>query len=124
MTNKARGFVSLQLGEEMLAICLGLGALAEIEDAFGVESFEQAPLFSGGSVSAKSLRKFLVALLEGNGFEMTATRAAALAKLQPGDVLTLMNSLFAASGLAKNGAAEARKDGSAPLEDASAGVLG
>lgn len=124
MANRARGFVPLQLGDETIDICLGLGALAEIEDAFGVDSFEQAPLFSGQALSAKSLRKFLEALLRGNGVEATPARAAALGRLQPNDVLALMESLFAASGLAKSSAAEAPKGNAAPLEGASAGELG
>jgi hypothetical protein len=124
MTNRARGFVPLQLGDETLDISLSLDALAEIEDAFDVDSFEQAPLFKGGVVSARTLRKFLDALLKGNGHEATPARAVALGQLQPSEVFALMESLFVASGLAKNGAAEAPKDGAAPLEDASAGGPG
>lgn len=124
MANKARGFVEFQLGEETLDICLGLGALAEIEDAFGVESFEQAPLFVGGRVSAKPLLRLLSALLKGNGIEVTPERSAALTRLQPAGVLSLMETLFVASGLSKDGRSAPAEDGSAPLEDASAGEPG
>ncbi|TDX61924.1 tail tube GTA-gp10-like protein [Methylosinus sp. sav-2] len=115
MANKVRGAVSLQLGEERLDVTLGLGALAEIEDAFEVESFEQAPLFSGRGVSARLAIKWLEALLKGNGFEPTPARRAALLALAPTDVLDLVQSLFEASGL--NATKEPPKEtgGEAPL---------
>ena len=37
MPNRRRGEVALQLGETRYTLCLTLGALAELEDAFGVQ---------------------------------------------------------------------------------------
>lgn len=39
--NKARGEVTLQLGEKSYALCATMGALAEIEDALEVESIAE-----------------------------------------------------------------------------------
>ena len=37
MPNRRRGEVALQLGDTRYTLCLTLGALAELEDAFGVQ---------------------------------------------------------------------------------------
>ncbi|WP_018266526.1 GTA-gp10 family protein [Methylosinus sp. LW4] len=124
MANKVRGAVSLQLGEETLNICLGLGALAEIEDAFEVDSFEQAPVFAGRGVSARSALKFLEAILNGNDFELTPARLAALRTLRPNEVFDLIQSLFRASGLEAAASPEAQEGAAPPLGAESAGASG
>lgn len=125
MANKARGVVAAQIGDETLELALGLGALAEIEDAFGVESFEEALNF-GERVSAKKLRAFMTALLKGNEIELTPERTKALARVTPGQFMVIMVALMEASGLKQTDAsAAAPKEGAAaPFEAVSAGERG
>ncbi|MDJ0449247.1 GTA-gp10 family protein [Methylocystis sp. JR02] len=125
MANSARGVVAAQIGDETLELSLGLGALAEIEDTFGVDSFEDALNF-GERVSAKKLRAFLAALLKGNEIELTPERTKALARMTPGQFMTIMVALMEASGLKQADATPAaQKEGAAaPFEAASAGERG
>jgi hypothetical protein len=124
MANKARGVVAAQIGDETLELALGLGALAEIEDAFGVESFEEALNF-GEQVSAKKLRMFMTAVLKGNEVEMTPERARAVAMITPGQFMEFVVVLMEASGLKREGGATAAGEGAAaPFEATSAGERG
>jgi hypothetical protein len=123
MVNKARGFVAAEFGSETLQLALGLGALSEVEDLFGVESFEQAPLFAGERFTAKMLKRFFVALLVGNGYELTPERAAAVAKLTPANALGIFTELCEASGLTQAAETIEAQGEAAPLAE-SAGEPG
>lgn len=106
MANRARGLVDFHLGDETLEIGLGLGALAKIEDAFGVESFEEALNF-GERLSATKLRKFLTALVEGNGHELTPTRRRAIDDLSPAEFMEALSEIMGRSGMSRIDAHEA-----------------
>ena len=53
MTNRRRGEVALELGGQRYTLCLTLGALAELEDAFGVADLAAlGERFAAGRLSA------------------------------------------------------------------------
>lgn len=64
--NGARGEVVCELGGEPRRLCLTLGALAELETAFGAEGWE-ALTVRLRKLSAKDLTVVLAALLRGGG---------------------------------------------------------
>lgn len=64
--NGARGEVVATLGGRPRRLCLTLGALAELETAFGVEDW-RALAARLGSLSARDLGVVLAALLRGGG---------------------------------------------------------
>jgi len=124
MANKARGFVEFALGERSVNIALGLGALAEIEDAFGVESFEDALAF-GDKTSAAHLLKIVFAILAGNDVELTETERTFVKTMNPADFMGLITGLMEAGGMTKvapapEGEAEAKR----PLGGKNAGKRG
>lgn len=122
MANKAKGTVALELGGKSFDVCLGLGALAELEDAFCVESFEDALNF-GDKFSASKMRTFLRALAKGNGIEGTPDVLAGIDRYGIADFLVLLNDLTAAAGM-KAQDEGAAKSGAAPLKAKSAGKRG
>lgn len=76
--NGARGEAGVEIGGEARRLCLTLGALAELETAFGVEGFEAL----GGrlqDMGAADLDVALRALLRGGGEAALADSSAPLA---------------------------------------------
>jgi hypothetical protein len=79
MANRRRGEVPLQLGAERYILCLTLGALAELEDAFGVEDLMAlAERFGTGRLSSRDLLRLLAVALRGGGHDMSDTEVANL----------------------------------------------
>ena len=79
MPNRRRGEVALDLGDRRYTLCLTLGALAELEDAFGVESLDAlAERFSGGRLSSRDLVRILACGLRGGVHPMSDEEVAAL----------------------------------------------
>jgi hypothetical protein len=79
MPNRRRGEVALQLGAERYTLCLTLGALAELEDAFGVQDLMAlAERFGTGRLSSRDLLTILAAGLRGGGHELTDAEVALL----------------------------------------------
>lgn len=79
MANRRRGEVPLVLGEDHYTLCLTLGALAELEDAFGVEDLGAlAARFSAGRPSSRDLLRLLGASLRGGGHALCDADVAAL----------------------------------------------
>lgn len=122
MANAARGEVELQLGSGTYTVALGLGVLAELEDAFGVDSFEEAlnTVFQG-KMSAKRLEKFIHALLVGNGIEITDKVKKDVRAIQPTELVNISNALMKMmnnSGLAKEGDEEGADAPLSPGENA------
>lgn len=129
MANKARGYSVLKIGAETFDVCLGLGALAEIEDEFGVESFEEALNFGeNGRVSARKLQKFMRGLLRGNSIAMTDERETAINKWTPQMFMDMITELLQSSGFAvQNEEAQPSKvedSASRPLAAKNAGKRG
>lgn len=79
MPNRRRGEVALQLGAARYTLCLTLGALAELEDAFGVQDLMAlAERFGTGRLSSRDLLTILAAGLRGGGHDMTDAEIARL----------------------------------------------
>ncbi|NNM72648.1 gene transfer agent family protein [Enterovirga aerilata] len=71
MANRRRGEVAATLGGERYTLCLTLGALAELEDAFAVADLAALGARLGsGRLSAEDLAKLLGAGLRGGGHEI------------------------------------------------------
>ena len=123
MANKARGFVSIDLGERSVDVALGLGALAELEDAFQVESFEDALNF-GEKMSAGKLLKFVLAVVRGNGVTITEAESAHLRAMSVGDFMAFIKNLMEASGMSQEQPAAKGGDAGRPLGAKNAGKRG
>jgi hypothetical protein len=79
MPNRRRGEVGLELGGERYTLCLTLGALAELEDAFGVTDLEAlGARFASGGLSSRDLIKVLAVALRGGGHDLSDAHVAAL----------------------------------------------
>lgn len=79
MANGRRGEVALALGGRRYTLCLTLGALAELEDAFGVQDLTAlAERFGSGRLSSRDLVVILAAALRGGGHAMSDAEAAEL----------------------------------------------
>ena len=79
MANRRRGEVGLELGGERYTLCLTLGALAELEDAFGVADLDSlGRRFASGGLSSRDLLTLLGAALRGGGHEVGDDAVAAL----------------------------------------------
>jgi hypothetical protein len=123
MANKARGFVEFDLGGRKVEVSLGLGALAEIEDAFGVESFEEAIDF-GDKISARALLKLSFAILKGNGFNLTEAEDAFVRQMSVPELMEVISGLLGASNMKQQAETGEAKDGKRPLVGKSAGKRG
>jgi hypothetical protein len=124
MSNKVRGYSDVKLGSENLSLCLGLGALAEIESEFNVESFEEALNFGeNGRVSAARLLKFMKGLLRGNGIELTPARLKELNAWTPQQFMEMITELLQSSGFSVQQEAQSKAT-SRPLAARNAGRRG
>jgi hypothetical protein len=78
MANRHRGEVDLRLGEEALTLRLTLGALAEIEAAFGASDLVAlGERLQSGRLSARDLIPILGAAARGGGQRMSDSDLAA-----------------------------------------------
>ena len=83
----------MDLGGRRYALCLTLGALAELEDAFGAADLPAlAERFASGRLSARDLLKLFAVALRGGGHALADEEVAALA-LDPGGVEALAEAL-------------------------------
>ena len=79
MPNLHRGDVALQLGAARYTLCLTLGALAELEAAFGVDDLTAlAERFGSGRLSSRDLLTLLAVALRGGGHPLGDAEVAAL----------------------------------------------
>ncbi len=79
MPNRRRGEVAVAFGAQRYTLCLTLGALAELEDAFGVADLAAlGERFSTGRLSGRELTKLLAVALRGGGRPLTDAEVAAL----------------------------------------------
>jgi hypothetical protein len=66
--NQRRGEIEAVIDGERRILCLTLGALAELETAFGVDNIaDLASRFSGGQIGASGMIAILAAGLRGGG---------------------------------------------------------
>jgi Phage tail tube protein, GTA-gp10 len=79
MPNRRRGEVALQLGDTRYTLCLTLGALAELEDAFGVQDLMAlTERFGTGRLSSRDLLTLLGVALRGGGQPLSDAEVASL----------------------------------------------
>lgn len=79
MPNRRRGGVALELGATRYTLCLTLGALAELEDAFGVQDLMAlAERFGTGRPSSRDLLTLLAVAMRGGGHTMSDAEVASL----------------------------------------------
>lgn len=72
MVNRHRGEIEAVLDGERRTLCLTLGALAELEDAFGAEDMlALAQRFEAGRLSARDAIRIIAAGLRGGGHELS-----------------------------------------------------
>ena len=80
MANRHRGEIEAELGGERRTLVLTLGALAELETAFGAEDLVAlAERFEQGRMSARDAIKIIAAGLRGAGHEIADEEVARLA---------------------------------------------
>lgn len=79
MPNPRRGEVALHLGGQRYVLCLTLGALAELEHAFGVADLAAlAERFGSGRLSSRDLLNVLAVALRGGGQPLSDAEVANL----------------------------------------------
>ena len=72
MANRRRGEIAATFGGERYTLCLTLGALAELEDAFGVDDLSAlAARFGTGRLSGADLVRLVGAGLRGGGHALS-----------------------------------------------------
>jgi hypothetical protein len=72
MTNKHRGEIEARFDGKTFRLCLTLGALAELEQAFGdTDMVALATRFESGRISARDCIKIIAAGLRGAGYDVT-----------------------------------------------------
>ncbi len=77
MANRRRGEIAAVVDGEAVTLCLTLGALAELETAFGVDDLVAlAERFSTGRLSAQDLLRIFAAALRGGGRSVTDAEVA------------------------------------------------
>lgn len=80
MINRYRGETALMVDGEPLPMRLTLGALAELEHAFSVDSLPAlGERFAGGRLSARDVTRILAAGLRGAGSSVSEDQVAGLA---------------------------------------------
>ena len=101
MANLHRGEIEARLGGRDYRLCLTLGALAELEHAFGAgDLVALAARFEGGRLRARDLVTIIGCGLRGAGFVMSDDEVGALAHSQglPGYLDVASRLLAAAFG--------------------------
>jgi hypothetical protein len=80
MANRHRGEIEAEIGGQKRTLVLTLGALAELEDAFGAEDFAAlAERFGSGRLKARDLTRIIAAGLRGAGENVSDEDVAAMA---------------------------------------------
>lgn len=79
MANLLRGEIEAEIGGERRTLCLTLGALAELETAFGAcDVIALAERFQRGGLSARDLAVIIACGLRGGGAEVSDDDVAAM----------------------------------------------
>lgn len=80
MANRRRGEIPAVIAGRPTTLCLTLGSLAELEDAFGVEDLGAlAARFGSGRLSTRDLIRIMGAGLRGGGTPITDEEVAGMA---------------------------------------------
>ena len=101
MANKRRGEINAELDGKTYTLCLTLGALAELEDAFSAKDMiALTERFASGRLSAKDAVKIIGAGMRGGGHDVSDADIAAMhiaggAKAFAEIVVRLLSATFA-----------------------------
>ena len=80
MANRHRGEIEAEIGGVRRTLVLTLGALAELEDAFGADDLGAlTERFASGRLKARDLTRIIAAGLRGAGEAVTDEQVAAMA---------------------------------------------
>lgn len=80
MANRHRGEIEAELGGRRFTLCLTLGALAELESAFGATDLSAlATRFAEGRFAARDVLTVITAGLRGAGHDLTEEEVSRLA---------------------------------------------
>lgn len=119
MVNRHRGEVAAELDGKTYCLCLTLGALAELESAFGDEDMlALAERFERGRISSIDAQRIIGAGLRGGGHDVAdaivaSMRATGGAAGFVDIVARLLRATFAGDALDANGERDAREAGEA-----------
>lgn len=123
MANRRRGEVEAVIDGEPVVLCLTLGALAELEAAFGAEDLVAlGERFAAGRFAARDLEVILACGLSGGGRRTTPAEAATL-RLEGGlaGLIAVVADLFEATfGTAS---AEGRGEGASTSSTSAAAAV-
>ena len=98
MANARRGEVAATLAGQRYTLCLTLGALAELESAFGVcDLAALAARFASGRLSSTDLVRLLGAGLRGGGHPLTDEEVGAMPAAELGPASSAVARLLAAT---------------------------
>lgn len=99
MANRRRGEVSATVAGRRFTLCLTLGALAELEDAFGVDDLGAlAARFGSGRLSSRDLVRLFGAGLRGGGQAVSDREVADMAIAESlGDIAVAVAELLEAT---------------------------
>lgn len=79
MANRHRGEIEAELGGTRRRLVLTLGALADLEDAFGADDMVAlAERFGSGRLKARDLTRIIAAGLRGAGHDVSEAEVAAM----------------------------------------------
>lgn len=125
MVNRHRGEIEAQIGGKSFRLVLTLGALAELEHAFGEEDMlALAKRFESGRLKARDCLLVIAAGLRGAGYDIGDAEVAAM-PVEGGAtgyvdiVARLLRATFGAGdALASQGAAASREGGNGPFPGA------
>lgn len=98
MANKIKGEVNFRIGGQDYPCTLSIGALAELSEALGIETFDEM----GARIARlgpKDVPKIVTAILRGNGHEIDTV---ALNRLSLDDVMQPFNALMSTGSAAKD----------------------
>lgn len=124
MSNRARGFIDVELGNEKISLGLPMGALAYIESEYNVGAFEQALDFlNGDNVSASKVMKFILTVIKANDIEITPERQKAIYNWSPTMAMEVIVDLMKVSGFVA-GANDKGGSSARPLAAKNAGKRG
>lgn len=80
MANRHRGEIEAELGEKRWTLCLTLGALAELESAYGDQDLlSLAERFETGAIGARDAIRIIGAGLRGAGHDVSDAEVASFA---------------------------------------------
>jgi hypothetical protein len=120
MANKHRGEVDAVLDGKTFRLCLTLGALAELEAAFGdADMLALATRFETGRISARDCQRIIGAGLRGAGYEISDDDVGAMQSERGAAgfveiVAKLLNATFSGATANDGAAAEAQSPGPFP----------